>query len=226
MIGRISGKIDYILDDHILINVGGISYIVYVTQATISNLPKLGEQLSLFTQLIVKEDLLQLVGFVTNEELEWYKLLTSVQGVGSKAALALLSYIPIKTISRAILLEDSNTITAVQGIGPKIAKRIVVELKSKVPNMLKFNKNLEISVNKNSQLSIKKNDLTVKNKNLTYVDNNINKKEIDAISALVNLGYSQLDSSQVIAKVMDMSDKDLDVEQLIRISLKTLISKS
>ena len=226
MIGRISGKIDYILDDHILINVGGISYIVYVTQATISNLPKLGEQLSLFTQLIVKEDLLQLVGFVTNEELEWYKLLTSVQGVGSKAALALLSYIPIKTISRAILLEDSNTITSVQGIGPKIAKRIVVELKSKVPNMLKFNKNLEISVNKNSQLSIKKNDLTVKNKNLTYVDNNINKKEIDAISALVNLGYSQLDSSQVIAKVMDMSDKDLDVEQLIRISLKTLISKS
>ena len=226
MIGRISGKIDYILDDHILINVGGISYIVYVTQTTISNLPKLGDPISLFTELIVKEDLLQLVGFVTNEELEWYKLLTSVQGVGSKAALALLSYIPIKTISRAILLEDSNTITSVQGIGPKIAKRIVVELKSKVPNMLKFNKNLEISVNKNSQLSIKKNDLTVKNKNLTYVDNNINKKEIDAISALVNLGYSQLDSSQVIAKVMDMSDKDLDVEQLIRISLKTLISKS
>ncbi len=225
MIGRISGKIDYILDDHILINVGGISYIVYVTQATISNLPKLGDQISLFTELIVKEDLLQLVGFVTNEELEWYKLLTSVQGVGSKAALALLSYIPIKTISRAILLEDSNTITAAQGIGPKIAKRIVVELKSKVPNMLKFNKNLDITMNKNPKLSETNTDLTEKNNSLTYVDNNINKKEIDAISALVNLGYSQLDASQVIAKVTDMSDKELDVEQLIRISLKTLISK-
>ena len=225
MIGRISGKIDYILDDHILINVGGISYIVYVTQATISNLPKLGDQISLFTELIVKEDLLQLVGFVTNEELEWYKLLTSVQGVGSKAALALLSYIPIKTISRAILLEDSNTITAAQGIGPKIAKRIVVELKSKVPNMLKFNKNLDITINKNPKLSETNTDLTEKNNSLTYVDNNINKKEIDAISALVNLGYSQLDASQVIAKVTDMSDKELDVEQLIRISLKTLISK-
>ena len=225
MIGRISGKIDYILDDHILINVGGISYIVYVTQATISNLPKLGDQISLFTELIVKEDLLQLVGFITNEELEWYKLLTSVQGVGSKAALALLSYIPIKTISRAILLEDSNTITAAQGIGPKIAKRIVVELKSKVPNMLKFNKNLDITINKNPKLSETNTDLTEKNNSLTYVDNNINKKEIDAISALVNLGYSQLDASQVIAKVTDMSDKELDVEQLIRISLKTLISK-
>ena len=225
MIGRISGKIDYILDDHILINVGGISYIVYVTQATISNLPKLGDQISLFTELIVKEDLLQLVGFVTNEELEWYKLLTSVQGVGSKAALALLSYIPIKTISRAILLEDSNTITAAQGIGPKIAKRIVVELKSKVPNMLKFNKNLDITMDKNPKLSETNTDLTEKNNSLTYVDNNINKKEIDAISALVNLGYSQLDASQVIAKVTDMSDKELDVEQLIRISLKTLISK-
>ena len=225
MIGRISGKIDYILDDHILINVGGISYIVYVTQATISNLPKLGDQISLFTELIVKEDLLQLVGFVTNEELVWYKLLTSVQGVGSKAALALLSYIPIKTISRAILLEDSNTITAAQGIGPKIAKRIVVELKSKVPNMLKFNKNLDITMNKNPKLSETNTDLTEKNNSLTYVDNNINKKEIDAISALVNLGYSQLDASQVIAKVTDMSDKELDVEQLIRISLKTLISK-
>ncbi len=225
MIGRISGKIDYILDDHILLNVGGISYIVYVTQATISNLPKLGDQISLFTELIVKEDLLQLVGFVTNEELVWYKLLTSVQGVGSKAALALLSYIPIKTISRAILLEDSNTITAAQGIGPKIAKRIVVELKSKVPNMLKFNKNLDITINKNPKLSETNTDLTEKNNSLTYVDNNINKKEIDAISALVNLGYSQLDASQVIAKVTDMSDKELDVEQLIRISLKTLISK-
>ena len=165
------------------------------------------------------------MGFVTNEELVWYKLLTSVQGVGSKAALALLSYIPIKTISRAILLEDSNTITAAQGIGPKIAKRIVVELKSKVPNMLKFNKNLDITMNKNPKLSETNTDLTEKNNSLTYVDNNINKKEIDAISALVNLGYSQLDASQVIAKVTDMSDKELDVEQLIRISLKTLISK-
>ena len=77
----------------------------------------------------------------------------------------------------------------------------------------------------NPKLSETNTDLTEKNNSLTYVDNNINKKEIDAISALVNLGYSQLDASQVIAKVTDMSDKELDVEQLIRISLKTLISK-
>ena len=134
MIGRIKGKLDYISDDHIIVDVGGVGYIIYVTKITLSNLPTLGEKLSLFTELIVKEDLLQLVGFITPYEREWYKLLTSVQGVGSKAALALLSQIPIQTISRSILLEDSATITSAQGIGPKIAKRLVVELKGKVVN--------------------------------------------------------------------------------------------
>ena len=105
---------------------------------SLSNLPKLGEKMSLFTELVVKEDLLQLVGFISPIEREWYKLLTSVQGVGSKAALALLGQIPIQVLSRAILLEDSTTITSAQGIGPKIAKRLVVELKGKVPNMIKI----------------------------------------------------------------------------------------
>ena len=108
MIGRISGKLNYISEDHIIIDVGGVGYIVYVTQITLSNSPKLGRNISLFTELIVKEDLLQLVGFISPVEKEWYKLLTSVQGVGSKAALALLGQIPIQVLSRAILLEDSS----------------------------------------------------------------------------------------------------------------------
>ena len=121
MIGRISGKLNYISADHILVDVSGVGYILYVTQTTLANLPKLGNTVSLFTELVVKEDLLQLVGFITTTEKEWYKLLTSVQGVGSKAALALLSQLPISTLSRAILLEDSSTITSAQGVGPKIA---------------------------------------------------------------------------------------------------------
>ena len=84
MIGRISGVIDYISEDHIIIDVGGVGYIVYVTQITISNSPKLGEKISLFTELIVKEDLLQLVGFISLVEREWYKLLTSVQELVQK----------------------------------------------------------------------------------------------------------------------------------------------
>ena len=226
MIGRIKGKLDYISDDHIIVDVGGVGYIIYVTKITLSNLPTVGEKLSLFTELIVKEDLLQLVGFITPYEREWYKLLTSVQGVGSKAALALLSQIPIQTISRSILLEDSATITSAQGIGPKIAKRLVVELKGKVPSLLKFQNKSEISTkilnpnlnNKKIEMNDSKND-----KNLSQSD--IIQKEVDAISALVNLGYTQINASQVIAKVIEESDKDLDVKEIIRISLKALVSK-
>ena len=222
MIGRISGILDYVSADHILVDVGGVGYIVYVTQSTLSNLPNLGDRISLFTELVVKEDLLQLVGFITPVEREWYKLLTSVQGVGSKAALALLGQITIQNISRAILLEDSTTITSAQGIGPKIAKRLVVELKGKVPNMIKLQNKSEISLKNGSKELIKKN-YEINNQN--FFQNNVSQKEIDAISALMNLGYSQLNSSQVIAKVIDASNKELDVEDIIRLSLKTLVSK-
>ncbi|MFL2801481.1 MAG: Holliday junction branch migration protein RuvA [Paracoccaceae bacterium] len=222
MIGRISGILDYVSADHILVDVGGVGYIVYVTQSTISNLPNLGDIISLFTELVVKEDLLQLVGFITPVEREWYKLLTSVQGVGSKAALALLGQIPIQNISRAILLEDFTTITSAQGIGPKIAKRIVVELKGKVPNMIKFENKSGISLKNGTKELIKKNyEITDQN----FSQNNVSQKEIDAISALMNLGYSQLNSSQVIAKIIDASNEELDVEDIIRLSLKTLVSK-
>ena len=222
MIGRISGILDYVSADHILVDVGGVGYIVYVTQSTISNLPNLGDIISLFTELVVKEDLLQLVGFITPVEREWYKLLTSVQGVGSKAALALLGQIPIQNISRAILLEDCTTITSAQGIGPKIAKRLVVELKGKVPNMIKFENKSGISLKNGTKELIKKN-YEINDQN--FSQNNISQKEIDAISALMNLGYSQLNASQVIAKIIDASNEELDVEDIIRLSLKTLVSK-
>ena len=222
MIGRISGILDYVSADHILVDVGGVGYIVYVTQSTISNLPNLGDIISLFTELVVKEDLLQLVGFITPVEREWYKLLTSVQGVGSKAALALLGQIPIQNISRAILLEDCTTITSAQGIGPKIAKRLVVELKGKVPNMIKFENKSGIFLKNGTKELIKKN-YEINDQN--FSQNNISQKEIDAISALMNLGYSQLNSSEVIAKVIDASNEELGVEDIIRLSLKTLVSK-
>lgn len=226
MIGKISGQIDNIAEDHILIDVGGVGYIVYVTKTTISKSPKLGEKISLFTELVVKEDLLQLVGFITLVEREWYKLLTSVQGVGSKAALALLSQIPIKTISRAILLEDSITITSAQGIGPKIAKRLVIELKGKVPNMVKFENLPEMNLHDyNKKLTKNNNETTKQTQGHNYSQNDVNQKEIDAISALINLGYSQLESSQVIAQVISLSDKELDVTDIIKFSLKSLVSK-
>ena len=226
MIGRISGVVDYISEDHIIIDVGGVGYIVYVTQITISNSPKLGEKISLFTELIVKEDLLQLVGFISPVEREWYKLLTSVQGVGSKAALALLGQIPIKVLSRAILLEDSTTITSAQGIGPKIAKRLVVELKGKVPNMIKIQSKSETALdNLSNSPTSQTYEISQQKIDQEFSRNDISQIEIDAISGLINLGYTQLNASQVVAKVINDSREELVVEDIIRLSLKTLVAQ-
>ena len=226
MIGRISGVVDYISEDHIIIDVGGVGYIVYVTQITISNSPKLGEQISLFTELIVKEDLLQLVGFISPVEREWYKLLTSVQGVGSKAALALLGQIPIQVLSRAILLEDSTTITSAQGIGPKIAKRLVVELKGKVPNMIKIQSKSETALdNLSNSPTSQTYEISQQKIDQEFSRNDVSQIEIDAISGLINLGYTQLNASQVVAKVINDSKEELVVEDIIRLSLKTLVAK-
>ena len=226
MIGRISGVIDYISEDHIIIDVGGVGYIVYVTQITISNSPKLGEKISLFTELIVKEDLLQLVGFISPVEREWYKLLTSVQGVGSKAALALLGQIPIQVLSRAILLEDSTTITSAQGIGPKIAKRLVVELKGKVPNMIKIQSKSETALdNLSNSTTSQTYEISQQKIDQEFSRNDVSQIEIDAISGLINLGYTQLNASQVVAKVINDSREELVVEDIIRLSLKTLVLK-
>ncbi len=226
MIGRISGVIDYISEDHIIIDVGGVGYIVYVTQITISNSPKLGEKISLFTELIVKEDLLQLVGFVSPVEREWYKLLTSVQGVGSKAALALLGQLPIQVLSRAILLEDSITISSAQGIGPKIAKRLVVELKGKVPNMIKIQSKSETALdNLSNSPTSQTYEISQQKIDQEFSRNDVSQIEIDAISGLINLGYTQLNASQVVAKVINDSREELVVEDIIRLSLKTLVVK-
>ena len=226
MIGRISGVVDYISEDHIIIDVGGVGYIVYVTQITISNSPKLGEKISLFTELIVKEDLLQLVGFISPVEREWYKLLTSVQGVGSKAALALLGQIPIQVLSRAILLEDSTTITSAQGIGPKIAKRLVVELKGKVPNMIKIQSKSETALDNLSNSPTNQTyEINQQKIDQEFSRNDVSQIEIDAISGLINLGYTQLNASQVVAKVINDSREELVVEDIIRLSLKKLVVK-
>ena len=226
MIGRISGVVDYISEDHIIIDVGGVGYIVYVTQITISNSPKLGDKISLFTELIVKEDLLQLVGFISPVEREWYKLLTSVQGVGSKAALALLGQIPIQVLSRAILLEDSTTITSAQGIGPKIAKRLVVELKGKVPNMIKIQSKSETALdNLSNSPTSQTYEISQQKIDQEFSRNDVSQIEIDAISGLINLGYTQLNASQVVANVINDSREELVVEDIIRLSLKTLVVK-
>ena len=229
MIGKITGVIDHVSTDHILVDVSGIGYVIFVTGTTLNKLPVVGQKISLFTELVVREDLLQLIGFVTPIEREWYKLLTSVQGVGSKAALALLGHIPIKTLSRAILLEDSETIKAAQGIGPKIAKRLVLGLKGKVPSMLTLAGKSTI-VPTNEQEGINSEGVGTAP---VLSDDQIGQPEIDelgnveldAISGLANLGYSQIDAAKVVAEILNQSNRSIKVEELIRLALKILATK-
>ena len=227
MIGKVTGIIDYVSDDHILVDVSGIGYLIYVTGSTLNKIPVAGQKISLFTELIVREDLLQLVGFITPNEREWYKLLTSVQGVGSKAALALLGHISIRALSRAILLEDSETIKAAQGIGPKIAKRLVLELKGKVPRMLTLASKTSNSFTDeqagNNELEEEK--AITKDGYQRFEFEEISNIELDATSGLVNLGYPQIDASKVIAEILNEADDKMNVEELIKLALKKLAEK-
>ena len=131
MIGKITGRVDYRGTDHVLVDVQGVGYMVYCSERTLSGLPSRGGVVALYTDLLVREDNLQLFGFTTLADKEWHKLLTTVQGVGAKAALAIASTLGTDGVSKAIALGDVNAIKSAQGIGPKIAQRVITELKDK-----------------------------------------------------------------------------------------------
>lgn len=136
MIGRIAGRIDWRGADHVLIDVRGVGYIVHCSERTLSALPGVGGMAALYTDLLVREDLLQLFGFPTLVEKEWHRLLMSVQGVGAKASLAILGALGPDGVSRAITLGDWHSITAAKGVGAKTAQRVVNELKDKAPSVM------------------------------------------------------------------------------------------
>ncbi|UMA64137.1 Holliday junction branch migration protein RuvA [Roseivivax marinus] len=136
MIGRVAGRIVYKADDHVLIDVRGVGYVVFCSDRVLAGLGVPGEATALFTDLLVREDILQLFGFPTLVEKEWHRLLMSVQGVGAKASLAILGALGPDGVSRAIALGDWNAIKAAKGIGPKTAQRVVNELKDKAPTVM------------------------------------------------------------------------------------------
>ena len=136
MIGKITGRVDYRGTDHVLVDVQGVGYMVYCSDRTLSGLPARGGVIALYTDLLVREDNLQLFGFTTLADKEWHKLLTTVQGVGAKAALAIASTLGTDGVSRAIALGDVAAIKSAQGVGPKIAQRVITELKDKAPKIM------------------------------------------------------------------------------------------
>ncbi|MDG2097908.1 MAG: Holliday junction branch migration protein RuvA [Paracoccaceae bacterium] len=227
MIGSLKGRIEYRGNDHICVDVAGVGYIVYCSEKTLSTLPVDGEFITLFTDLVVREDLLQLFGFLTFAEKEWHRLLCSVQGVGAKGALAIQGILSVESLSRAILLSDWATIKTAPGVGPKIAQRIVNELKEKAPKVMAMGSIKSKKENQNIDI-IDNMDNVMMNEVLT--DGKISKKEnfqelqSDALSALVNLGYSQGDAASSIAQIM-LEEDDYNVQDLIRNALKILAPK-
>lgn len=225
MIGRISGRLDWRGADHVLIDVRGVGYIVHVSERTLAGLPGLGEAVSLYTELLVREDLLQLFGFPTMLEKEWHKLLVTVQGVGAKAAMAILGTLGAEGVGRAITLGDARAVQAAPGVGPKLAQRVILELKAKAPGVMA--QGVGLSVKAEAEDVVVEPVAAPAPRKAVKVDEGAAKRaaaSADALSALVNLGYGQGDAAQAVATVAgDLPDADAG--GLIRASLKLLAPK-
>jgi len=225
MIGRISGRLDWRGPDHVLIDVRGVGYIVHVSERTLAGLPGLGEAISLYTDLLVREDLLQLFGFPTMLEKEWHKLLMTVQGVGAKASMAILGTLGAEGVGRAITLGDARSVQAAPGVGPKLAQRVILELKAKAPGVMAAG--VGLSAKAEADDSVIEAPVTPVPRKAAKVDEGAARRataSADALSALVNLGYGQGDAAQAVATVAG-DQPEADTATMIRASLKLLAPK-
>lgn len=224
MIGKLTGILDYRGDDHLLIDVRGVGYMVYCTDRTLAALPGPGEAVSLYTDLLVREDLLQLFGFQTLLEKEWHRLLMSVQGVGAKASLAILGALGADGVGRAITLGDVASIKAAKGIGPKTAQRIVLDLKDKAPGIMALGGTLSHATGD-----------AVADPGAVVDDAPAPKRtpraapkpspsaaaQSEALSALQNLGYGPSDAAQAVAQAAQDAP-EAETSALIRAALRLL----
>jgi Holliday junction DNA helicase RuvA len=225
MIGRISGRLDWRGPDHVLIDVRGVGYIVHVSDRTLAGLPGLGEAVSLYTDLLVREDLLQLFGFPTMLEKEWHKLLMTVQGVGAKASMAILGTLGAEGVGRAITLGDARAVQAAPGVGPKLAQRVILELKAKAPGVMAAGVGLSAKAGA-EDVVIEDAPVPVARKTGRVDDGGAKRAAgvADALSALVNLGYGHGDAAQAVATAAG-EQPDAETAVLIRAALKVLAPK-
>ncbi len=225
MIGKLSGRLDWRGGDTVLIDVRGVGYVVHVSDRTMAGLPGLGEAVSLYTELLVREDLLQLFGFPTMLEKEWHKLLMTVQGVGAKASMAILGTLGPEGVGRAITLGDQRAIQAAPGVGPKLAPRIILELKSKAGSVMAMGANLAVTAEADDSVIEPFTPAPAKKATKPASPSQFRAAfTADALSALMNLGYGQGDAAQAVATVAGEAP-EADTATLIRASLKLLAPK-
>ena len=202
MIGKLKGRIDSTGDDWVLLDVNGVCYHAACSAKTLRALPGVNEFAELHTEMLVSQDNIRLIGFASNHEKEWFRLLLTVQGVGARVALALLSIMSPNELASAIALQDKAKIGEANGVGKKLAERIVLELKDKVPKLGAIDMGL-------AQIA-------------GELSASVPTAATDAISALVNLGYGQSQAAMAVSAALKKSGADQPPEKLIRAALKEL----
>ena len=209
MIGRIKGQLIEKKSDNVIIDVHGIGYVVYVTEKTARSLTldNQSEDISLYSELIVKEDLLQLVGFLTQTEKDWFNLLRSVQGIGAKVALTILNTLDTDELLRAIRVKNELAFSSVSGIGSRMAQRLVVELSGRKDL-------IALEDEETGEIKDESSEQTI---------GIIKRKEIqqDALSALQNLGFKPAEAKSAIDKILTLKDLN-DASLLVKEALRSL----
>jgi holliday junction DNA helicase RuvA len=202
MISRLKGRIETYGPDWVVIDVNGVGYHCFCSTKTLSALPPSGEFAEILTEMQVSQDMIRLVGFATQGEREWFRLLQTVQGVGTKVALAVLSTLSVAELANAIALQDKAMISRAPGVGPKVAQRIVSELKDKAPAFAPADPAL-------ARLQAELGGPTPT-------------AASDAVSALVNLGYGPTQAGAAVSAAMRKAGEDAATEKLIRFALREL----
>jgi len=203
MIGKLKGVIDSFGEDWVILDVGGVGYEISCSPATLAALPAIGQQAFLSIETHVREDQIRLFGFRNETERSWFRLLQGVQGVGAKVALALLGTLSPQDLANAVALQDKASITRAPGVGPKVAQRIVAELKDKIPTLTAIAGGPQ-------------------EMGASVIVPAGNAEAADAVSALTNLGYGPSEASAAIAAVAGRAGEAAKAEELIRLGLKEL----
>ncbi|MFO7307559.1 MAG: Holliday junction branch migration protein RuvA [Pseudomonadota bacterium] len=203
MIGKLKGVVDSYGEDHVILDVHGVGYLVHCSARTLQQLPPVGEVAVLAIETVVREDMIRLYGFRTDAEREWFRLLQTVQGVGSRVALGILSVLDPGALASAVGMGDKAAIARAPGVGPKLAARIIAELKDKAPVFGAV-------------------DPAVIRLSGAVAEGEAPAAVADAVSALVNLGYGQPQAAAAVAAALKAAGEDAQTATLIRLGLKEL----
>lgn len=204
MIGKLRGTYDSSMHDHIILDCNGVGYVVYVSSQTLNKLPQKGSSISLLIDTHVREEYIHLYGFLSVEEQIWFRNLFTVQGVGGRLALAILSSIPLLQLIQAIASEDKKLLCKADGVGPKLALRIATELSAKAIAYLGL-------AGVTAKASGAEDIFPIQNTQTTS----------DAVSALINLGYSKQEAFTTINRIAH-KEEELNLDQLIKLALREL----